>query len=157
MVTPTPITKDELMLNQLEEWERMTTSLKKYDKDYDIGDQVKINALEVMISNKREVFEAIERTKEEDVINAADPTTLEIALKQLHTAPKEAAINAAGPLMPATVLMRLSLGRRKGPCIKAILIRKGGAKARHTSSTQQCSARAGFLRATGRTARESTK
>ena len=82
VVTPTPITKDELMLNQLEEWERMTTSLKKYGKDYDIGDQVKINALEVMMSNKRDVFEAIERTIKADCQVEEELVDLITKLKQ---------------------------------------------------------------------------
>jgi hypothetical protein len=62
VMSPKPVTRDELILQEVEEWERSVERIGKYGKDYTIQAIHKLNALEILMNNKKEVFEAIERS-----------------------------------------------------------------------------------------------
>ena len=62
VMSPNPVTRDELILQGVEEWERSVERIGKYGKDYTTQAIHKLNALEILMNNKKEVFEAIERS-----------------------------------------------------------------------------------------------
>jgi hypothetical protein len=63
VVSPIPLGKDDVMFDQLEIWERTMDRLSKYGSDYKLNDVLKLNALEIMMSTRKEYYESVLRVK----------------------------------------------------------------------------------------------
>ena len=72
VMNPTPVAKDVLLLGHLEEWELTVSKLEKYCADYALSTMVRINALEIMMSARQAVYEAIERSIPSDKVDQKD-------------------------------------------------------------------------------------
>lgn len=72
VMNPTPVVKDELLLGHLEEWERTVSKLEKGGADYALSTMVRINALEIMMSARQSVYEAIEMSIRTDKVDQKD-------------------------------------------------------------------------------------
>ena len=85
---PTPVAKGEFLMGHLEEWELTVSKLEKYGADYALSTMVRINALEIMMSARQAVYEAIERNFPSDNVDQKD--RLQYILLNANDMPVEA-------------------------------------------------------------------
>ena len=64
IISPSPLGKEDQMFMQLEEWEKAVDKITKYGDEFKLTANVKINALEALMSNKKEYFEQVLRMRE---------------------------------------------------------------------------------------------